>query len=177
MAKISAYSDGGDLQSTDQTVINRGGKNYHITGDKLIGSAFKSVLSASKSVSSSRTWVDAGDSLDITLPAGTWDLSATLLGIIQTDGTANTWIKARFFNETAGSEIDNNYCQLAWLPNGDTHQRRQSGVLHTIAELAVTSTIRIEVYSDYGPSEPAWVTRLISSDINGRSVFIATKIK
>lgn len=35
MSKISAYSDGGAIQSTDKFVIARGGANYHILGSQI----------------------------------------------------------------------------------------------------------------------------------------------
>jgi len=134
-------------------------------------------LSSLLSVSSSKTWVDTGSSLDLTLPAGKWELTATLLGIIQADGSSDVWAKARFYDETAGAEIDAKYCQLAWQPHGDLYQRRQSGTLKTIVTLAVTSTIRVEVYFDYGSStEPTWSARYLSSDINGKSTVQAVEI-
>ncbi len=147
------------------------------TIDAVKQRTYATELSSILPVSSSRIWVDTGSSLDLTLPAGKWDLTAVLLGIIQADGTTNVWAKVRFYNETAGAEVDAKYSQLVWQPRDDTYQRRQSGTLKTIVTLTVTSTIRIEVYFDYGGStEPAWLARYLSSDTNGKSVVQAVEI-
>lgn len=46
MAKISAYPDGGEVQSTDKFVIARSGNNKSILGDKLIPALKKTIYAA-----------------------------------------------------------------------------------------------------------------------------------
>jgi len=134
----------------------------------------KTSVSAGTTVSFSKTWI--ATDLSLSLAAGTYLITGALLGIIQADGTRNVWGKARLYDVTASAEMSSNYVQFAWQPAGDSYQRRSTAAIAETITLSATSTVRIEIYFDYGGTEPTWTTRMLSSDDNGKSYIQAIEL-
>ena len=116
------------------------------------------------------SWADIG--LDLSLTAGTWVVTAEVLGFANTNGSpaaGDEGLALRFNDATAGSPIANSERPLVLLDEGTVGGYRQ-GVITEIINVAVTSSIRTQAMNIGGS------TALMTAQVHSNSLFGRTRM-